>query len=94
MSDRPRRERFGRLPLRASDAEISRALGDLRQLWSPTARGRAERRLEIAKARMTSAAEAAIRRDPDACQRATDALAELTAAQAELEALDRQEPER
>ncbi len=88
MTDRPRRERFGRLRFHASDAEIARSLADLRALWAPDPRQRAERRFEAAKARMTAASEAVLRGEPDASEQADAALAEFTAAQAELRRLD------
>jgi hypothetical protein len=88
MSVNGKPARFGRLPRTASDADVARALSDLRELWSPTPRQRAERRLDLAKERMRDAAQAVLDKHPDAARIGDEALEEFTAAQAALRLID------
>ena len=57
-------------------------------MFAPTRHELAESRMRKAKAAMTAATAAILRGDPDGAQLGDEALALLTAAQAELAALD------
>lgn len=85
MTGKP--EKFAHLPLHASQAEVAQSLADLRTLWSPSPRQRAERLVADAKAEHTAAAEALLRGDCGAAARADAAHEALVAARARLSML-------